>query len=527
MRVTLTTLLSRLRRAEGGFTMVAVLGVMLIGSAFAVAAFGAVTNDTRPARADQDYKEAYAAAEAGLNYYKFQLNQDNGYWAKCTSVPPPSATEPSPVNQVWSGSGADPRQWRKLPGSTAAYTIELLPAAGYSQCSTSVQASMLSSNGTFRIRVTGRATDTARRRSLIATFKRASFLDYLYFTKYETADPVTYGSSSWIAAASQPTPQGCVGYRSARPSWCSTIQFASSDVVSGPLHTNDDSILTCGTPTFGRNGNDLIEVAGPDPGWISNGCSGSPDFQGTLRTTADGVTRLEMPPYNTALQQAASPSYVFTGTTRITLNGNGYMSVTNPSWSGTKTLAVPTNPGIIYVKDGSCGSSGYDAQQDYTTPSGCGDVWIKGTATSDLTIASSNDTIIDGNLLTNSNAVVGIIANNFIRIYHPVSRGDHSCSNSSGTMSNVEIDAALLALNHSFIVDNYDCGWALGTLTVKGAIAQQFRGPVGTGGWYSSTGYSKDYQYDDRLHYREPPAFLDPVQATWDLARQTEQVPAR
>ena len=41
-----------------------------------------------------------------------------------------------------------------------------------------------------------------------------------------------------------------------------------------------------------------------------------------------------------------------------------------------------------------------------------------------------------------------------------------------------------------------------------------------------ATGYRKDYEYNDRLRYREPPYFLDPVQASWRVARQNEQVPA-
>ena len=44
----------------------------------------------------------------------------------------------------------------------------------------------------------------------------------------------------------------------------------------------------------------------------------------------------------------------------------------------------------------------------------------------------------------------------------------------------MRIEAAMLAINHSFIVDNYNCGAKLGTLTVKGAIAQKYRGAVGT-----------------------------------------------
>ena len=68
----------------------------------------------------------------------------------------------------------------------------------------------------------------------------------------------------------------------------------------------------------------------------------------------------------------------------------------------------------------------------------------------------------------------------------------------------------------------------MGELNVEGAIAQKFRGPVGTGGGSGiNSGYLKNYVYNDRLRYREPPYFLDPVQAQWRIARQNEQVPAQ
>jgi hypothetical protein len=38
---------------------------------------------------------------------------------------------------------------------------------------------------------------------------------------------------------------------------------------------------------------------------------------------------------------------------------------------------------------------------------------------------------------------------------------------------------------------------------------------------------SKDYTYDDRLRYREPPFFLEPVATAWRIVRQNEQVPAQ
>jgi hypothetical protein len=92
----------------------------------------------------------------------------------------------------------------------------------------------------------------------------------------------------------------------------------------------------------------------------------------------------------------------------------------------------------------------------------------------------------------------------------------------------ITIEAAILALNDSFIVDNWRCGSPLEKLTVKGAIAQKFRGPVGTFQTDGDrvSGYAKDYNYDDRLRYRSPPYFLEPVKASWKIVRNNEQVPA-
>ena len=59
----------------------------------------------------------------------------------------------------------------------------------------------------------------------------------------------------------------------------------------------------------------------------------------------------------------------------------------------------------------------------------------------------------------------------------------------------------MLALGHSFIVQNDDEGDQLGTITVNGVIAQKWRGPVGTSG---GTGYLKHCGYDSRLQYASP-----------------------
>ncbi len=126
----LTSVITTLRRrlaGQDGFTMVAVMAGMLVVVLVSVAAIAAASGDIGLARGDQDDKQAYAAAEAGINDYLGNLNTDTNYWAKCT------ATGLSPVNQK--GVDNASRKWRDVPGSAnSEYSIELIPAPGYDSC---------------------------------------------------------------------------------------------------------------------------------------------------------------------------------------------------------------------------------------------------------------------------------------------------------------------------------------------------------------------------------------------------------
>ena len=243
------------------------LGLFVV-TLLVLATVTAVSGDVHLSRGDLDRKQAYEAAKAGINDYSFHLNADNNYWTRCTSVPTPNA-----VNQ----QGSTARR-RPVPGNTGAtYAIELIPATGHPSCDTSdAVASMIESSGamagSFRIRSTGYAGDA--KVSLVATYKRASFLDYMYFTQLETSDPVVYGPDPLTVAGA--TQQCSLTYLQGRYNspipnsggqFCSKIAFISGDAVNGPLHTND-ALGICGSPTFGRTSADSIEVsaaANPPP----------------------------------------------------------------------------------------------------------------------------------------------------------------------------------------------------------------------------------------------------------------------
>jgi hypothetical protein len=536
--------MNRLRsiaRDERGMSMFIVIIAMLVTSMFVAAGFAAANGDLPMSGDSKDRKATYAAAEAGLNFYSYHLNQDNDYWTKCDSVPAPNASEPNPVNQPWDGRNPtdDPRRWRTIPGSTAQYTVELLPATG-TKCIPGVQTTLVDlATGTFKLRFTGRPSPTSKlRRSVVATFRRDGFLNFIYFTDFEDKDPQAYAS-----ATDRSTAQTNCGdrYRAARPSTCDEIQFITGDKIKGPFHTNDD-ILVCGTPEFGRNSADRVEVSGPPVGWKQNGsgCSGAPTFNGTFKAA---TKKLTLPDTNKDLQKAAEDGgVVYTGRTRIQFTGSTTtmrVSLNNGAWN---TVALPAN-GVIYVKNGtSACNTQPPIRADYAESASCGNLYVSGSYATSMTLGAQNDIIVgpvpntrssNGDLVKvdDSDAVLGLIANNFVRVDHPVDRSS-GCSNYSDTnnpvMRDVTIEAAILSLQHSFMVDNYDCGSPLGTLTVNGAIAQKYRGPVGTGsGGSASTGYVKNYNYDDRLRYRSPPFFLNPVDAAWSVIRSNEQVPAR
>jgi hypothetical protein len=550
-------------RGERGFSMFLVVVGMLVTAMFVAAGFAAANGDLRLSVESKERKVAYAAAEAGLGFYLKELRENPDVWTQCDQVSAPNVDEENPINQQWNGGAPedDPRRWRKIPGVSAEYTIELLHRPGYTACGEDQASIVDMSNGTFKIRVTGRAAEDRRtKRSIVVTFRREGFLKFVYFTVYENTDPQALPSASARAAAQL----NCADrYRSARdPDYCGAIeiQFPTGDAINGPLHTNDENLSICGSPKFGREkykdgsdaGNDTIEVSGPAPGHQrhNSGCGNTPQiFTPTGKFTPE-VEQLDLPPDNQELVNVAdNGGRLYSGKTIVRLKRT-VMDVTNFAPNGTATtslnVAWPSN-GVLYVKNNGVCNGEIPTEARYVESAACGNVYVSGEYSKPLTIAAANDVIVrptagatllngstDGDIkkVDDSDATLGLIANNFVRVGHKVTRSGSSCvgnysSSDEPTIRDVRIDAAIMSLLHSFMVDNYNCG-RLETLTVNGAIVQKYRGPVGTGsGGSHSTGFLKDYWYDDRLRYRSPPYFLNPLKASWAVGDSHEQVPAR
>lgn len=508
---------------EHGFTMVMALGVMLVTSLLLTAVFFALQGEIQSGRTDLAAKRAYAAATAGVNAYLYQLNQNPNYWNTCAND-----IQSTPVS---------------VPGSSdgASYTYAPIYANGNTSCTGNVINSMIdNTTGTIRMLFTGTAgTRPIVTRAIVVSFRMNSPLDFLWYTHFESVDDGIPGYSA------------CgVFYRNGRSSSCNIV-WVSADVMNGPAYTDDQYLInTSASPTFGRYSNDKIESSAPGT-QQKDVCSGSncqnANFVGNR---VENAKPIPTPSDNSELlTDAQNYGKVFTGTTNISLNGVTNTATVTSCVSATSCTTYPSfslsQYPILYVSNASgCTPPAYtpfnvtypmDTSNNYHV--GCaGDVYVSGSYNTPLTIGAANNVVIDGNLTTSADgsgnptgsATLGLVANEFVRVMHGINGSDSSsgCSttnNNALSLSNPTIDAAILALNHSFIVDNYNCGGSSGNLTVHGAIAQYFRGPVGQVGSGGAVlnGYAKNYNYDDRLANILPPYLFDISNAGWHVSRET------
>ena len=532
--------------------MIVAIVVLSVSSLLAFAAIDAVNGDVQLTRNDLDQSRALLAADAGLAAFRQQLNLNANYWNTC-----PGANGATGVTGITSATGAT------VPGSTDGgstehYTYRDLPATTApstdSHCDTSdPDATIIEGNsagsGSFRVEVMGTSGKVSR--TIVAQFRPQSFLNYVYFTDYETPDPLvtggtcesTYGNGNEVYYWASPSPTT----GASRNTTCGTIDFITGDDIAGPLHSNDDLFIS-GSPTFGRSAADDIDV----PGFYTSsgvaatttctGCNlkGTWTFGGTIQPPSDDSALLQIADGNNSSLNGCSTTgagCLFTGPTTIVLNDTvttaNTMTVTNNSLSPTtQTLNFPTN-GVIYVQNGSGTCAPYSASSPaYPTSGACGNATVSGNYTQSLTIAAANDVIVNGSITTplsngepSDNSLLGLIATDFVRVAHPCSGGTNGSADNGlyTSMSSPTIDAAILAVSNSFLVDSWNCGAPLGTLTVNGAIAQEFRGAVGTSSNnVVATGYLKTYNYEGVLETESPPYFLNPIGSAWQLVRVTE-----
>jgi type II secretory pathway pseudopilin PulG len=517
-------MMARLHQSEQGVALITVIGVISVLAILSTGLLSYGLSSMRQARHDQDWNAALAAAQAGIDDFLFRVNRDSAYWQSADPDWDGGAGTPDPSNPALSGL-------TPVPG-----------AASEGSYSYSVDASTLPMDGNIIIESEGRANGVERQ--IRATIRRSGFLEFLYFTDYETLDPTAY-PSAWQSWANNK----CKKHEySGRHSSCVDITWFGNalkqDVVEGPFHTND-TILVSGNPRWTEEAT---------TSWTGDGTkhwkgSGSPEF--VVGGDAAYRTPLNMPASNDKIKAQADPlingqGCMYVGPTYIELEGD-QMRVTSratdePNPPGTTVCETDGDPqpipenGVVYVRNAASSEPNSSEEpphpyepRDSSFERRAGDVYVEGTLDGRLTIAAERNVILVGDVeyaggrSASSDDMLGLVANNFVEIYHPVTAGGVNIPfrPDGEVWTDVHIDAALLSVAHSFRVQNHDKGALLGKIDLHGAMAQIFRGPVGSFNPDTNTaihGYAKDYKYDDRLRYTSPPHYIDPVSAAWSVA---------
>jgi hypothetical protein len=557
---------------DAGFAMIMVMGIGMVVLLIVTTAVSVSVSDMLKSRGDQNWAAAESAAYAGVADYESRLANNNTYYLfgnpSSTFSPAGSVTTPTTSNPAF-GLGTS-GTWASVPG------------AGDAWFRYEVDNSKYASTGIIRLRSTGRVGSSLR--TIIANVKQHGFVDFMYFTQYELADP-------------QQTNTSCVptyDWQTSHSSNCTEIQFAPSDVINGPVHSND-TIKVCGS-TFTQSFSTSDPVS---PYYQPVGGCAAPTFSGGAPTS---TATINMPPTNAQMKQETrsdltsstvpKPGCLYTGPTSVVFNSDGTMTVKSPFTKATNVAADSTgaltigstpaqcgltgnvtnglgsstgatisvlNSNLMFVQDvpGTVGDpnvwttgsypSGFTCNSSSTvsgwtfgglaypmagekvptaTPVhyGCrkGDIYVNGTMHGTMTMAADNYIYVTGDIKYGNplTDMLGLVGNNAVWVWNPVD------SSSNPLLANDrEIDAAILSLNHTFQVQNYSLGTSpRGTLTVFGALAQKFRGTVGqsTNGTTITQGYSKAYNYDKRLQYQAPPKFLSPVAATYGVSQLVE-----
>jgi Tfp pilus assembly protein PilX len=514
--------------SESGFTMLLAIGVLTVTALLSAAVFEAVGGDVQLSRADLDGKRAYAAAQAGLQAYMFQLNSN------------------ATTSQWWETCANDTLAAATVPGSTTGVYYSYKPV---NTClATDPVGSLINTaTGTLGMEFTGysgagcpTAGGQCQTRTIVASLRTLSPLSFLWYTIYETQDTSITGNNS-----------GCdrMYYQNPAPPSACYIYWVTGDQMNGPMYTQDQYLVYPGNaPTFGRSRADDIaseaDLARQGPLnsaadiCAASNCYSDPNILGTADPSPD--PKVDLPTDNSnLLSDATAHGVVLNGTTTLTINGTGTTATgetcTTSSASSCTAVSIPLGTKqIIYANNlPGCNTTGYTpdnvtyASFTYNNPTlgnttayggPCGDVYIQGTYSTSFTIAAANDVVVTGNLENSTDtdgqtnptgtATAGLVADQYVRVMHT----------SSGNPDRT-IDAAILTLAHSFFVDNYDAGsGGLGSLTVHGAIAQKFRGIVGTVG---GSGYLKDYNYDNRLQVVLPPYLFDLQATEWQVFRES------
>ena len=278
--------------------------------------------------------------------------------------------------------------------------------------------------------------------------------------------------------------------------------------------------LYTGPTSITLNSNGTVTVKSP---WtIKTRITGDPATGGSTPADCGDIAAMKTAAGSTFTPPANNVLYV-QNVPATAGNPNYWASNAQPNANSCKGAAAPiaantpAGNGLgypLYGEDTSDTPYAYECRN--------GDLFVSGSLDGAMTLGSEHYVYVVGDIkyMDANDDMLGIVGQDAVFVWTPVS--NTNASSPMVTNTNRRIDAAILSVGHTFMVQNYTSAGNRGTLTVNGAIAQKFRGTVRS----NPNGYIKNYVYDTRLRYTAPPKFLSPVSTTYGVNVWIEVKPA-
>ncbi|MEI7998144.1 MAG: hypothetical protein WCH62_01380 [Candidatus Omnitrophota bacterium] len=305
-----------------------------------------------------------------------------------------------------------------------------------------------------------------------------------------TSKGIFNGASKTLVLTVQQTAVSTFAYLSnteIHPTW-GALWWITGMTTVGPVRTNG-ALNIWGNPIY----NGTVVQGGAAVNYYNGGPpKDNPNFVNGFALNAPTVAFPATTMLNSVSSAASSGGIFLTGNSTVIFNSNGTINVTNTAkgWSN-KNMSLPSN-GVIYVQTGT--------------------VTVQGTIKGQATVASDSQVYISGSLSYNTNPRTNPTSTDMLGL---VSKNDITVLANSAP-SNLELDAAMVAINGAFQVDQW---WlsGKGNMIQYGSLVNNYCGPTGqfdpgTGVLYG--GYNQLQYYDPRLLTTIPPGFPPAVDST-------------
>ena len=454
-----------------GAALVTVIMVMLVVMSMVGVVLTLVTSQSKSEENYEKDAKALHVAEAGLNQYLWDLNDDSAITVALDTVLIYPEYNP-----------------------TSAYKLNLIES--------SANKKVILATGWL-------LSDSSIKRTVEVTFTKRTFTQYVYFSDNDP-DDIWWGSSDNCYGPYHTNTnllvRGTPKFWS-NVSYVGSIDYYTSAAVDHPVFKVapvklDNAIV------YPSNNSTLMNYA----------VSGGYYYEGrtSIRLNADGTITVWNPNRTPSLETRNLPAngviYVnekagASANKFDSDNGNVFIS---GILDGRLTVAAKND---IYI-------TGYDPTvNNLTSSTATNGIQYKDTA---FNLDTASGVVMVNEIAGDTETdLLGLIADRYVAV---LTRGWFNDSDANSARSNFVIHGALFAINGSFInsyqIDHSGSSYPnpAGTLTVRGAIIQKKRGAVGVGNESGATsGYSKNYAHDPRMMYDQPPYFLEPEESGWEI----------